>query len=366
MSLTWTSLPDLDPSGISSPVAGEVVGSPAIDGCGTNSFAYTDAPMRNNAPVAGAYSSSRVPPLTTWEVRMRVSRTSGGSRVADGNIFVGLTRALTSDINQWDYCLNVSTSPRVVRGFPHPGKSVLVYEGGIDSSFPPRPVFWRHGIWESNDQLIRFQCINEILRYFVDDTLVYISTKPPSYTPDLVIGVLFDCSGQKLSDVEILSDNSVLIGSQIAQGPLTGADCEGLFPVPQSVSVPVGVTRIAAAVSQMPPLPQGPVDPIPVQFRETTMQWGEFQQQFGTGVKAANTLQQRPIRRFEIEWQGLSPEQAGILDSHYERTHSGIPFSIRHVHTGEIVDGCRYASYSRGDQVRYWVQSRSAVIVRYA
>ena len=365
MSLTWTSLPDLNAGNISSPVVGEVVGSPSVDGCLTNEFAFSDAPMRTGAPTAGAYSSIKVPASTSWDVRMKVSRTSGGNRIADGNVFVGLTRTLSSNINQWDYCLNVSTSARPVRSFPHPGKSVLIYEGGIDAGFPPLPIYWKHGIWESNGQLIRFQCINDVVRYFVDDTLVYVSTKPPSYTPDLVIAVLFDCPNQKLSDVSILSGSNVLVGSALSMGTATGADCEGLFPVPELVSVPVGVARVTAVVAQMPPLPQGPTDPIPVQFRELAINWGEFVQQFGTGVKEANTLLQTPVRRFEIEWDGLTPEQAGILDAHYERTHSGIPFSIRHVHTGEIVSGCRYASYARGDQVRYWVQSRSAVIVRY-
>lgn len=366
MSLTWTSLPDLNAGDISSAVPEIVTGNPATDGCAINLPAYTDSPGRTTPPVAGAYSSLKVPAFTSWEVRAQVSRTSGGNRVADGNVFVGLTRVLTSDINQWDYCLNVSTSARTIREFPHPGKSVLIYERGQDSNFPPRPIFWRHGIWESNDQVIRFQCINQTVRYLVDDTLIYTSLLTPTYSPDISIAVLFDCAVQTLSGVSITSGSNAIIGSNVSMGPSTGEDCAGLFPVPGVTSIPFGTTRIGAAVSQMPPLPQGPSDPIPVQFRELIIEWGEFQQQFGTGVKEANTLQQTPIRRFEIEWDGLSPEQAGILDAHYERTHSGIPFSIRHVHTGEVVNNCRYASYSRGDQVRYWVQSRQAVIVRYA
>jgi hypothetical protein len=362
----WLPLPDQDSGHISTGIVGKVVSAPAFDGCFLNSYAYTDAPMRTGPPDSGAYSVLKVPPFTSWAVKMRVQRFGIIGRISDGNIFVGLTRVLTSDINQWDYCLNVSTPPRIVRGFPHPGNSVLIYERGTDAQFPPQPVFWRHGIWTSTDQVICFECINQTVRYVVDDVVVYTSTSIPNYGDPISIAVLFDCNAQELLDVSISSGSNVLIRNEVAMGPSVGADCEGLFPVPGASTIPLGLTRIGAAMNQMPSLPQGSADPIPVQFRETTMQWGEFQQQFGTGIKAANTLQQRPIRRFEIEWDGLSPEQAGILDAHYERTHSGIPFSIRHVHTGEVVTGCRYASYSRGDQVRYWVQSRSAVIVRYA
>lgn len=373
MSLTWTSLPDLSPLNISTPVDGEVEGPPVVSSGGQGGggsvpvviFAFTDAPQRTSAPFSGAYTSTIITQTSSWEIAARMKRISDtGQRLRDGSLYIGLTRNLVSDINQWDFCFNVSTEPREIRDFPHPSDSVLIFEG-VDNAFPPLPTSWKHGIWKSNDQLIRIECINQTVRYYVDDLLVYTSIKRPDYSSDVYVAILFDSQGQSITELNIRSDASVLLNESLTQGPATSADCEGLFPVPTSVTVPVGVSRVAAAVSQMPPLPQGPTDPIPVQFRELIIDWGEFQQQFGTGVKEANTLHQTPVRRFEIEWDGLSPEQAGILDAHYERTHSGIPFSIRHVHTGEIVNNCRYASYVRGDQVRYWVQSRSAVIVRY-
>ena len=127
--------------------------------------------------------------------------------------------------------------------------------------------------------------------------------------------------------------------------------------------MPINVSAIQSAVTQMPAFPQGPTDPIPVRFQEVAVNWGEFEQRFATGIGDVNTLQRTPIRRFEIEWDGLTPEQAGALDAHYERSHAGLSFTM--TYRGEVLTNCRYMSYSRTDHTRYWVQSRQATIVRY-
>lgn len=343
----------------------------AYNACSTGIYAYTDAALTGRAnqfaPTNGSTAETPLTAGNNFEVRCLASRVSQAFEIIEtGNIYIGLTRTRGNDVNQWDYCMNISSPARTIRRFPHPANSVLIYEFDADNLFPPRPIYWKHSIWKNDgQQLIRFQGINGQMRYLIDDTLIYTSRWPIAIGETFYFAVMFDCSGQQVTQIELLTGGNALVGSDVAAGTTVGTGCSGPFTVNGATTVIAGLSAIQAAVIVMPPLPQGADDPIPVRFQETAVAWGEFQQQFGTGMAQANTIQKSPVRRFEIEWDGLTPEQAAVLDTHYERSHQGIPFTITNPHTGEIVNNCRYASYTRGDHVRYWIQSRSAVIMRY-
>lgn len=347
--------------------AGQII----YNACETGIYAYTDAALtgRTNqfAPTNGSTAETPLTAGNNFEVRCLASRVSQSAEVIPtGNIYIGLTRTRGNDVNQWDYCMNISSPARTIRRFPHPANSVLIYEYDADNLFPPRPIYWKHSIWKNDgQQLIRFQGINGQMRYWIDDTLLYTSRWPIAIGETFYFAVMFDCSGQRVTQIELLTGGNALVGSDVAAGTTVGAGCSGPFTVNGATTVIAGLSAIQAAVIVMPPLPQGADDPIPTRFQETAVAWGEFQQQFGTGMAQANTIQKSPVRRFEIEWDGLTPEQAAVLDAHYERSHQGIPFTITNPHTNEVVNNCRYASYTRGDHVRYWIQSRSAVIMRY-
>jgi len=365
MAFTWTALPDIGNIDTSTPdvLANSNAG---YNACPSDAYSYSDNSRFNLPPASGASTPLTVSSAILFEVRMRVRRIQLGSRFSkDGNLYVGLTRNLTGNINQWDYCLNVSSASRRIGRFPHPGNSVLLFEFNDFNPFPPRPVYWDHGVWASTDQIIRLQGINGTLRYLIDNRLIYTSPTPIIPGQALYLAALFDCHYQELFDLQVLTGSNVLVAGDVTMGPVVGQDCAGSFPTPGGATLPAGVSAIQAAVSQMPALPQGEDAPIPVRFQETVVDWGEFEQRFGTGFGQANTLQNNPVRRFEIDWDGLSPAQAALLDAHYERSHAGIPFTITNPHTGEVIPNCRYAAYTRGDHVRYWIQSRAAVIVRY-
>ena len=341
--------------------------------CETGIYAYTDAALTaagrptQFAPTNGSTAATPLTAGNNFEVRCLASRISEDFQlIPTGNIYIGLTRTRGNDVNQWDYCVNISSPARTIRRFPHPANSVLIYEFDADNLLPPRPIYWKHSIWKNDgQQMIRFQGINGQMRYLIDDTLIYTSRWPIAIGETFYFAVMFDCSGQQVTQIELLTGGNALVGSDVAAGTTIGAGCSGPFTVNGATTVIAGLSAIQAAVIVMPPLPQSADDPIPVRFQETAVAWGEFQQQFGTGMAQANTIQKSPVRRFEIEWDGLTPEQAAVLDAHYERSHQGIPFTITNPHTGEIVNNCRYASYTRGDHVRHWIQSRSAVIMRY-
>jgi len=345
------------------------------------SFSNSDFPLNLGAPVLGAIADDtnavQMPGNMSWEVSTTLRRFGGltyqnvldnafpSRSSTDGNFWFGLTRIATRDIQQWDYCVNIyaGTGTRNIRSFPHTPNSVLIIEQDPFVQLPPRPVFWRQGVWKNADQVIRIQCINKVIRYFIDDLLIYTSRVPFDFNDPVYMAILMDCQGQAITPPVLVTGTNVLVGNPVALGPSTGADCAGLFPSPGGVPLPINVTAIQGAVAQMPALPQGPTDPIPVRFQEVAVNWGEFEQRFGTGQGDVNTLQRTPIRRFEIEWDGLTPEQAGALDAHYERSHVGLSFIM--TYRGEVLTNCRYMSYSRTDHTRYWVQSRQATIVRY-
>lgn len=350
------------------------------DRCTSLSFSFSDFPMNPGLPVVGSIANNigsvQMPSNMSWEIfttlgRFVVDYDAFPKRLTttrfptDGNFWIGLTRVATGNITQWDYCLNVyaGTVTRSIREFSHMPNSVLIFEKDDSGQLPPRPVAWRQGIWRNNNQRIRLQCVNKVVRYLIDDLLIYTSRVPFDYNDPVYLAVLFDCEGQSIQYPTLVTGTNVLVGNPIALGPSAGTDCAGPFPSPGGIPLPVNVTAIQSAVAQMPALPQGPTDPIPVRFQEVAVNWGEFEQRFGTGQGDVNTLQRTPIRRFEIEWDGLTPEQAGTLDAHYERSHAGLSFTM--TYRGEVLTDCRYMSYSRTDHTRYWVQSRQATIVRY-
>lgn len=357
-------------AGFGSLNTGQIIFNACEPPSGPPSFAYTDGARAFDPPSNGSVAETPLTASNNFEIRFRPRRVSSAPQDIDpiGNIYIGLTRTITSNINQWDYCVNIHSAARVIRRFPHPANSVLIFENDeVNNPLPPRPIYWKHSVWKNltiTPQLVRMQGINGQMRYLIDDTVIYTSRLPIAVGEIFRLAVLFDCSGQQVTEIELLTGGNALVGADIASGTSVGDSCSGPFTVNGSTSIISGISAIQAAVIVMPALPQGADNPIPVRFQETAVSWGEFEQRFGTGMAQANTIQTQPIRRFEIEWDGLSPDEAAILDSHYERSHQGIPFSITNPHTGEIVTNCRYASYTRGDHTRYWIQSRSAVIMR--
>lgn len=101
-------------------------------------------------------------------------------------------------------------------------------------------------------------------------------------------------------------------------------------------------------------------------IEEMAGDWGEFGHDGPDGVPEYNTIQTSPIRRFNIEYEGLSQADARILDAHFTSTRGGIGFTVTLPRTGEVITNCRYESYKINPHTKVWSQSRSVVIVKYS
>lgn len=100
-------------------------------------------------------------------------------------------------------------------------------------------------------------------------------------------------------------------------------------------------------------------------FDELEPDWGNFGQQFPDLAPAFNTIQTARVRRFIFEWQGLDEAQCAVLDAHWESTRGGLPFTLTHPRTAEVISGVRYEQYERTPHRRVWSQSRAARLVKY-
>lgn len=105
--------------------------------------------------------------------------------------------------------------------------------------------------------------------------------------------------------------------------------------------------------------------PLYLYFDEVEPDWGNFGHQFGDGNPKFGTIQSARVRRFVLDYGGLSEADATALDDHYESTKGAISFSFTHPRTAEVLTGVRYENYSRSPHFRVFSQARSARLVRY-
>lgn len=102
-----------------------------------------------------------------------------------------------------------------------------------------------------------------------------------------------------------------------------------------------------------------------LRFQEIKPEWGEFGGAFPDGVPTYNTIQTAAVRRWQVEYDGLSQDEALVLDTHFRSTRGGISFNMTVPRTGEALTGVRYESYQRSAHQKVWSQARSVVLVRY-
>lgn len=100
-------------------------------------------------------------------------------------------------------------------------------------------------------------------------------------------------------------------------------------------------------------------------IEEITPDWGEYGQEGPDGIPEYGTVQTSSIRRFSIEYDGLSQSEARQLDQHFSSTKGGVGFTMLVPRTGETITNCRYESYKVNSHIKIWSQSRSIVIVKY-
>lgn len=100
-------------------------------------------------------------------------------------------------------------------------------------------------------------------------------------------------------------------------------------------------------------------------LEELTTDWGEYGQEAPDGVPEWGTIQTSAVRRFAIEYNGLSIAEARILDAHYESTRGGIAFSLTMPRSSEAISNVRYEEYKVNPHRVIWSQSRSITLVKF-
>lgn len=74
------------------------------------------------------------------------------------------------------------------------------------------------------------------------------------------------------------------------------------------------------------------------------------------------------IRRFAIEYEGLTQAEAKGLDDHYAEARTVFPFTITVPRTGEVVAGVRYEEkegFKIPEPPKKWQQKRSVRLIKY-
>lgn len=278
-----------------------------------------------------------------WEVTFQLS-----GRNPNGRAYLGLCSAevaVGADVKNyvnWTHCLYISTETNTGAEPPHPAGTVYIYEKSAT------PKIWFDGIWQSSGAVVSIRCLGGVITYLVGDRILYRSITAPVYPLEAVVAMA--CHNMVVT-AQIVSGPNVGVGSgQIAEGSSTGTGCAATWTFPAPSALPQPPTANA---------------PIPIRFQETINQWQEYNQEFANKASVSNTKLKSPVRMFEVEWDGLSAEQAAMLDAHYDSTSGGIYFAMTNPHTDEELLFCRYASYSRTAHTRFWSQSRQATIIKY-
>lgn len=324
------------------PIANATVSGNTI----TNDNGGSDVCTTNatSGPDSGGVTLNALTEDQDWEFRCRLTGRDPNGRawigLAIGDVAFGDTPL---DYTLWQYCMHISTEIWSSANPPHPAGSVYIYEGSAT------PKTWVDGIWQSNGQQIRIICLGGVVRYYVDCTLIYRSLNAPVYSLEAVVG--FACYNMAVTDAEVVTGPMVGVGTgAIAEGDASGFGCRGSWTIPTPTDLPQPPTVNA---------------PIAVRFQEVVSDWREYSADFSDQTSISNTKLAQRIRMFEVEWQGLSLEQAALLDAHYQSTAGGLPFAMTIPGTGERVVNCRYASYSISPHTRIWSQTRTATIIRY-
>lgn len=321
---------------------------------GTNSCSANAA----NMPDAIAYSSNAFFRMddASWELvftagswnESTLTFTPGG-RIPAGRFYVGLCSAdvaLTSDVASlvnWSHCVYVSTETWSAAQPPHPPKSVYIYEKSSS------PIAWLDGIWTDTAQKIILKQQGGTISYYLDNRMIYRSIVRVTYPLELTVAL--GCHNQAMR-VEMI------------YGPNVGVGTGEIAPGGQQ-SIPEAAIWTFPAPSTLPQPTSNPPGPLQSRFQEVVTDWQNYSQRFADQTLVGNSALNKPIRIFEIEWEGLSAAEAAMLDAHYDSTSGGISFAMTDPHTGEFLTNCRYASYSRGPHVKYWSQTRQATVIKY-
>jgi len=300
---------------------GDLEKNAGADNCFTNASGSGDAGARSNEEISSG----------NWEFQCTLGPLAGAS----GRSFVGIDHGgtYTADFSQWDYCIHVSTESNT-SGTPHPINSIFIYEGGAPNKT------YLDGVWEEG-KLLRIVCINNVVRYYLDSLLIYTSATAPTYSLYAVVSLA--CLNKTVLDPKFITSAGT---GACEEGPTVLGGCQGSWTIPTPAALPL--TGIDFTY-----------------FQEIEGDWGEIEQEFPDGTPNATTIQTSAVRRFEVEWDGLSETDAQDMDAHYDSTSGGLKFTVTHPHTGETITGIRYEDYNRADHQKVWAQKRTARLVKY-
>lgn len=300
---------------------GDLEKNAGSDNCFTNASGSGDAGARSNETISSG----------NWEFQCTFGPLSGAS----GRSFMGIGHGTIdpTDFSAMDYCIHVSTEANT-SGTPHPANSLFVYEGGTPNKT------YLDGVWDEG-KLLRIVCSNGVVRYYLDSLLIYTSSRTVTYP--LFACVSLACLNKTILDPKFITSAGT---GACEAGVASGGGCTDSWTIPTPASLPI--TGISFTY-----------------FQEVEGDWGEIKKEFPDGTPNATTLQTSAVRRFEVEWDGLSEADAQTMDAHWDSTSGGLKFTIIHPHTAETITGVRYEDYNRADHQKVWAQKRTAKLVKY-
>lgn len=321
-SITWTSLTNAVING-----SGDLEKNAGSDNCFTNASGSGDAGARSTETVTEG----------DWGFECTLGPVGGES----GRTFIGIQHGTFSlDFADWDYCVHVSTELNT-SGTPHPVNSVFIYEGAAPNKT------YRDGIWQNSGQKLQIICLGGVVRYYLDCVLLYTSPTPPTYPLYAVVSLA--CLNKTVISPLLKTGGGA--GSQL--GAERGSDANPACAEPWVIPSPTAFPLPAAG------------GPQHAYFSEAEIDWGEFTQEFPDGVRQAGTIQASRVRIFEVRWTGLDLTDLAVLDAHWQSTRGGLPFTLTHPLTSEVINNVRYLSYGRSPHRREWSQDRTARLVKY-
>lgn len=320
--ITWQNLTNAIING-----DGDLEKNAGSDQCFTNASGSGDAGAR----------SVQVITAGDFEFRCTLGYTDGTGKV--GRSFVGIsTGALNLNFGLWRAALHVSTEANT-SGTPHPPDSIFAYQGGAPNKT------YLDGLWVNNT-LLKITCRNGVLRAYVNSFLFYVYSVGPVYPVHAAASLA--CLNKTVVDpLWIVGDGSTPVACEEgAESPIEDCAASWVMPTPAPL-----------------PLPSNG-GPRPGLFQEMDGDWGEFGNTFPDGKPQFNTIQSEPIRKFVVIWD-VDPDDAAIIDAHYDSTRGGLKFNVTHPYTGEVITGVRYKTYERPAHQKVWAQQRRAELIRY-